>query len=489
MSHKESLKNKAVRGFTWSFIDLIAKQGIQLIIQITLTRLLLPEHFGVLGMMLIFIAISNSIVDSGFSQALIRNQQVTRIDYSTVFYFNFLVSICIYALLYVASPTISAFFKEPELIGIIRVVSLVLIINALGMIPNVMLVKKMDFKTQTKISVIAVIGSGAIAITLAILGFGVWSLVVNVLSLQMIQTLLLWFFNKWMPAFVFDKISFKKNFNFGYKLLLSGLIDTFYNNLFYLIIGKAYSAGQLGLYTNAVKIRDQASQSFAASIQRVTYPVLSSIQDDEIRLKIGFKKIIKISAFVNFPLMIGLAAIAHPLFGLLLGEKWLASVLYFQLLCLAGMLYPIHAINLNVLQVTGRSDLFLKLEVIKKIILTILIVLSLLSGLGIIGLIMAAVVSSFISLLINTFYSAREIDYSTKEQLVDLLPASLNSLVMGIVVFYLGTLPAMTNFLGLMIQIIAGMVVYLVMSKLFKLKELQELTNIARPFMARGGVR
>ena len=409
-------------GLFWSFADLSANHGIQFIIQIILARLLLPEHFGIIGMIIVFIAISESIVDSGFTQALIRDQGTSQDDYSTVFYFNFLIAILMYGLLFFLAPIISVFFHEPQLIMIIRTLSIVLIINSLGIIQKVMLVKNVDFKTITKVSVIAVSISGTITIILAVSGFGVWSLVVNIISMQFVQTTLFWLFNRWVPSLKFNIRSFKKFFKFGYKLLLSGLIETFYNNLYFLIIGRMYSTTQLGFYTNAIKIRDLASQSIAAAVQRVSYPVLSSIQDDERRLKSGFRKIIRMSAFINFPLLIGLAAIAVPLFSLLFGEKWLPSVIYFQFLCLAGMLYPLHAINLNILQVKGRSDLFLLIEVIKKAVLTILIILALIFKLGIMGLIGAAVVNSYISLFINTYFSAREIAYSAKEQMKDLLP-------------------------------------------------------------------
>ena len=472
MNDSTSLKQKTMIGLFWSFADLMANHGIQFIIQIILARILLPEHFGVIGMIIVFIALSESIVDSGFTQALIRDQDTSQDDYSTVFHFNLFVAIVMYVLLFISAPMISIFFEEPQLINIIRILSLVLIINSLGIIQKVMLVKSIDFKTITKVSVIAVIVSGSVTITFALLGFGVWSLVINIISMQLVQTLLFWFFNKWVPSIAFKVQSFKKFFKFGYKLLLSGLIDTFYNNLYFLIIGRLYSTGQLGYYTNAVKIRDLASQSIAAAVQRVSYPILSSIQDDESRLKAGFRKIIKMSGFINFPLMSGLAAIATPLFSLLLGDKWIPSVIYFQLLCLAGMLYPLHAINLNILQVKGRSDLFLLIEIIKKGVLTIFIITSLLFELGIIGLIGAAVLNSYISLFINTYFSAKEIAYSAKEQMKDLVPIFMISIIMGIVVFSFGNVLPLFDFWILIIQVIMGISLYILLSKLARISEL-----------------
>jgi len=472
MQSSDSLKRKSINGLIWSFIDLIAYQGIQFAIQIVLARLLLPEHFGIIGMIIVFIAISNSIVDSGFSQALIRDQHTSQEDYSTVFHFNLFMSIVMYFILFTLAGPISAFYGEPQLINIIRVLAVVLVINSFGIIQRTMLIKNVDFKTITKVSVIAAIISGSITIIMASLGFGIWSLVTNVIMMQFIHTLLLWVFNRWVPSTTFKMQSFKKYFRFGYKLLLSGLLNTIYNNLFFVIIGRVHSTVQLGYYTNAVKFSDVSSQSISAVVQRVSYPILSSIQDDEKRLKTGFRKIIKTSAFINFPLMIGLAAVATPLFSILLGDKWLPSVIYFQLLCLAGMLYPIHAINLNILQVKGRSDLFLLIEIIKCFVLTILIGLSLLFGLGIIGLVVAAVLNSYISLFINTYFSAREIDYSALEQLKDLIPVFLISIAMGITVNLVGSILPVNNFIRIITQSTVGVVFYIVSCKLAKIQEL-----------------
>lgn len=480
-----SLKSKTITGLFWSFTDLMANHGIQFVVQIILARLLLPEHFGIIGMILVLISVSNAIVDSGFSQALIRDQHTTQEDYSTVFYFNLFISVVLYALIFCTANMISLFFEEPQLTNIIRVLCLVLIINSLSIIQKAMLVKKVDFKTLTKISVISVIVSGSLTIYLAMSGFGVWSLVINMIALQSVQTVLFWYFNKWMPSLTFKIKSFKKFYSFGYKLLLSGLIDTFFYYSYFVIIGKMYSTNQLGYYTNAIKIKDLASFAIVSTVQRVTYPVLSSIQQEEERLKYGFKSVIKTSAFINFPLMVGLAAIAKPLFIVLFGIKWIHSVVYFQLLCFAGMLNPIHSINLNVLQVKGRSDLILLLEIIKKSVLAILIVLSLLFGFGIIGLIWTTVIHSFVSFLINSYYSAREIEYSSVEQMKDLLPSFVISLIMGFAVFQLGAIIDENNLLQLICEITIGIAIYITISKILKVQELNTLFQMTLPLFRR----
>ncbi|MCG7345453.1 lipopolysaccharide biosynthesis protein [Sporosarcina sp. ACRSL] len=480
-----SLKSKTIIGVFWSFMDLMANHGIQFGVQIILARLLLPEHFGLIGMILVLIAVSNAIVDSGFSQALIRDQHTTQEDYSTVFYFNLFISLVLYGLLFSTANMISVFFEEPQLTNIIRVISLVLIINSLAIIQKAMLVKKVDFKTLTKVSFIAVITSGSLTIFLAMSGFGVWSLVINMIALQSVQTGLLWYFNKWIPSLTFKVQSFKKFYSFGYKLLISGLIDTFFYYSYFVIIGRMYHINQLGYYTKAVNMKDLASFAIVSTVQRVTYPVLSSIQQEKERLKYGFKSVIKISAFINFPLMVGLAAVAKPLFIVVFGEKWIPSVTYFQLLCFAGMLYPLHSINLNVLQVKGRSDLILLLEIIKKSLLAIMIILSILLGFGIIGLIWTAVINSFVSFLLNSYFSAREIEYSSIEQIKDLLPSFLISFCMGIVVFLVGNMIDGNHLLQLISQITIGIAIYIIISKIVRVQELNTLYQMALPIVNR----
>lgn len=478
MQEQNLLKKKTILGLFWSFSDLLANQGIRFIIQIILARLLLPKDFGIIGMITVFIAVSQSIIDSGFSSALIREKNSSQEDYSTVFYFNLLMAVVLYIVLFFSANIISIFFKEPKLVSILRVLALVLIINSFGLIQRTILIKNIDFKTQTKISVISSIVSGIIAILLAYLGFGVWSLVIQTLIMQFIQSLLLSLSNRWFPSLVFSMDSFKRLFGFGWKLLVSGLINTLYNNLYYLIIGKAFSAVDLGYYTNAQKLRDTASQSISTSVQKVGYPVLSKIKEDEDRLKEGYKKIIRTSVFITFPLMIGLAAVANPLIRLIFGQKWINSIRYFQVLCFSGMLYPLHAINLDILQVKGRSDLFLGLEIIKKIIGLLSIVIVLFFKLGIMGLIWALVFTSFISYFLNSYYSAELLNYSTMQQIKDVTPAFIASGVMGIIVYCIGSILPSGNLMKILTQIIVGLVVYICICKIYRIKELNFVYEI-----------
>ena len=360
-----SLKHKAIHGVGWSFIDNIASSGITFLVGLVLARLLTPKEYGIMAMIAVFIAVSNSIIDSGFSNALIRKTRIERVDYNTVFYFNLTVSILIYTLLYLAAPAISVFFKESVLVEIIRILGLVLIINAFSVIPRTQFVRDVNFKTQTKVSLISSISSGVFGIGMALGGMGVWSLVGQQLSRQFLNTLFLWIYSKWYPVWEFSRKSFKELFEFGSKLLLSGLLDTIYKNIYYIIIGRFYTSAQLGQYTRA----DQFNMIFSSNLTSVvSYPVLSSIQEEPERLREAYQKVIKITMLITFACMLGLAAVAKPLILILIGEKWLPAVYFLQIICFSGMLYPLHAINLNILQVKGRSDLFLKLEIIKKII-------------------------------------------------------------------------------------------------------------------------
>lgn len=477
---QKKLKSKAILGIFWSIIDFLSKQGIQLTVQIVLARLLLPEHFGLIGMITIFIAFSNALVQSGLDQALIRERNLGREDYSTVFYFNLFVSIIIYIVLFFMAPYIASFFEEPQLIRILRVITLIIIVNSFSVIQRVILIRNVDFKTQTKVSVISGTASGIIAVTMAFLGAGVWSLVFQQVVSRSMEAILLMANNRWKPSLKFNLTSFKKYFNFGYKLLLSGLIDTFYKNIYFVIIGKIYPASLLGYFTNASKLRDVSSQSVSQAIQKVTYPILSGIQEDETRLASSYKRIIKMSSFLFFPFMLGVAAIAPNLIPFLLGEKWIPSVIYFQLLSIAALLYPIHAINLNILKVKNRSDLFLYLEIIKKLILTVLIILAFTIGNSIEALIIALILQSYLALIINTHFSGKEINYSLIEQIKDMAPSFINSLIMSLIVSYVSIFLTSWVFVKLMLQIILGVLIYIFLSFLFNKSEFYSVLKMIK---------
>lgn len=485
---QNNLKKKTISGMIWSFSDLLANQGIRFIVLIVLARLLTPEDFGLIAMITVIIAVSQSIVDSGLKNALIREKNPTQIDYSTVFYFNLIIAILIYCILFFTSDIISNYLEEPKLTSILKILGLVLIINSIGIIQSTILIRKIDFKTQTKISLTSSLISSLIAVVLAYKGLGVWSLVIQNLLMQLINVTLLSMTNKWYPSLNFSISSFKKLFGFGWKLLVAGLIDTLYKNFYFLIIGKFFTASALGYYTNAQKLRDMASQSVTISLQKVTYPVLSKFKDDKDRLRAGYTKIIKSTVFITFPLMIGLIFIAEPLIILVFGEKWIQSIPYFQLLSLAGLLFPLQSINLNVLQVKGRSDLFLKLEVIKKIISVTIIIIILWIGGGVLDLIWALVLNSVISYFINSYYSSNLLSYSMKSQLKDILPSLIMSFLMGFIVYIVSEVLESYKILPiaeLPLLIFVGIITYVILCKVFNKRDLMEFYNLLKSLLIR----
>lgn len=464
-----SLKQRTVSGLIWSFVDQFANQGITFVAGIILARILSPREFGLIGMITVFIAVSESFINSGFSSALIRKKNCSDVDYSTVFYFNLTVGSLLYVLLYLAAPSIAQFFEEPELNSIVRVLGLLLIIDSLTIIQRTILTKRIDFKLQTRISVIASIISGIISVGMAIYGWGVWSLVAQRLIKQSINSALLWWWNRWIPLAVFCRRSFKELFSFGSKLLVSGLIDTLYRNVYYLIIGKFFSAQELGFYTRADDFKRIPSENLNTIINRVSYPVLSEIQDDRTRLKTNYQKLIRSTMFITFILMLGMAAVAKPLVLALIGEKWEPSIVYLQLLCVIGMMYPLQALNLNMLQVSGRSDLFLRLEVIKKLLAVPIILLGIFVGVK--AMLVGMIVNTFVAYYLNSFWSGRFVDYSFKQQLADLYPSFLLALTMGVLVLYIGSLIAYSAFIVLLIQLLVGLVFILVFCEMTRFRD------------------
>ncbi len=472
----DSLKYKTVKGVGWSFVDNVANQGVTFLVGLVLARLLTPTEYGMMAMITIFIAVSNSIVDSGFSNALIRKLDAKRIDYNTVFFFNMAVSLLLYVALFFASPAISAFFGQPLLLDITRVIGWVLVINALAIIPRTLFVKDVNFKVQTKVSLIASVSSGVIGIGMALAGFGVWSMVGQQLTRQLLNTLFLWIYSKWRPAWEFSVQSFRELFGFGSKLLLSGLLDTVFKEIYSLVIGRCYSAAQLGQYTRADQFKQIFSSNLTSVIQRVSYPVLGSIQNEPERLREGYRKIIKCTMLITFACMLGLAAVAKPLIIILIGEKWLMAVHFLQIICFSGMLYPLHAINLNILQVKGRSDLFLKLEIIKKIIAVGPILLGIFYGIE--CMLWGSVCTSVIAYLLNSHYSANLIKYSTKEQIKDILPTFLVSFVTAAVMWIISLLD-ISVYIMLPVQIMVGVFIALLIYEKVKPVEYVEVRKLS----------
>jgi len=430
-----SLIYKARSGIIWSIGQQFSSKFISLFITIILARILSPAEFGLIAMLSICIAIGNSLMDSGLTSSLIRTHRIGQKDCSTIFFFNLIGSVAVYIILFLTAPLIAEFYRQPLLNNIVRVYGLTFLINAFFSIQNTLLTKEMRFKLQTAIQIPSVIIGGCLGIYLAKNGFGVWSLVwMNLLNAS-VSTILHWYFSPWRPRLIFNKKSFKKHFHFGYKMTLSGLLDTIYQNLYTVIIGRFYAATQLGFYSRAESLSQLPIGIISTSINKVTYPMFSSISNDDVKLKVVYRKLMQQVLFWNAPILIFLAVIAEPLISLLLTDKWLPAVQYFQILCMAGILYPVHAYNLNILKVKGHSGQFLKLEIIKKVLSIIGIICVI--PFGILGLLYFQLFYTVFAYYINSSYSGKLIGYPLKEQLYDIIPILVLSALVGLGCFYL----------------------------------------------------
>lgn len=472
-----SLKDKTVKGVIWSAVDRFSAQGIQFVFSILIARLLVPEDYGVIAMLNIFLAVSQTFIDSGFGTALIRKIDRTETDFSTVFYFNIAVAVFFYLALFFLAQAIANFYNTPLLVPVTRVTAINLVVGSLSGIHNAKLSIAIDFKSRAKISIVSAILTGTVGLWMAYLGYGVWALVVQTVFAGIIRTIMLWIIVKWYPKLVFSWHSFKEMFSFGSKLLASGLLDTIYNNIYPLVIGKIFSPSTLGVYAKAKSLADFPSANITGVFQNVTFPVLSSIQNEEDRLSDAYKRFLRISAFVIFPLMLGLSSVADPFIRLALTDKWEGAIYLLQILCFALMWYPIHAINLNILSVKGRSDYFLKLEMIKKV--QGVFILCITVPMGIVAMCYGQVISSMISLIWNTHYTKKLIGYGYWAQMKDLMPIFIHSFVMWVlvllVVHFMPTL-----WLKLIVGVLSGMVYYITGAFLMKFPEVDEILKILK---------
>ena len=472
------LKNHTIKGFFWSFLERIGQQGIQFIISIILARLLLPEQFGLIAMLTIFMAVAQSFVQSGFGSALIQKQDASHLDECSIFYFNIFVGFFVAAVLFFTAPWIADFYRIPLLAPLARVLSLNLVINAFGVVHTTLLTKRIDFKPQMKVSLVATVLSGFIGVAMANNGYGVWSLVAQSIGSNLFRTALLWLFLPWRPSWMFSLDSLRSMFSFGSKMLFSGLLDTIYNNLYLVIIGKLFSATDLGYYTRAQQTQQLPVENLSTTVGRVTFPVFSSIQDDEARMKRGTRKALSTLAMVNFPLMIGLAVVAKPLVLVVLTEKWLPCVPYLQLLCMVGLLYPLHAINLNVLIAMGRSDLFFRLEIYKKAMITAMICIT--YRWGILAMIYGQIATSVIAYYMNSYYTGKLLSYPITEQIKDFVPVFGLASVMGCGVYLAGYLSVQSSMKLLISQVLIGVVLYIFLCSLTRISSFMEILSMAQ---------
>jgi len=471
MDQPPSLRKKAVHGVFWSALERLGPKTVQFIVSVVLARLLTPTEFGLIGMIMVFIALGNVFLNSGFGAALIQKQDTTEIHYSSVFYANILLSLVAAAALWLAAPWIARFYSQPALIGPTRVLGLNFIFTAFGLIQTTLLTKSMDFKTQAKVRLVAVGGSGVVGVSMALLGFGVWSLVAQGLSNTLFDAALLWILSRWRPRRTFSVDALRELFGFSSRMLASGVLDTLFRNIYNIVIGKLFLPADLGYYTRANSLQQIPSQTLGAVISRVTFPLFSEIQRQPERIRNGVRKSLRTVALVNFPLMIGILVTARPLVITLIGEKWLPSVPYLQLLTFVGLLYPLSAINLNTLLALGRSDLFFRLEVIKKTLVVIVLLIS--WRWGIAAIILGQVAIAAIAYYLNARYNHHLIDYTFFTQLRDLMPYLAAAGLMGLLIYPLGRL-ALPPFVLLFLQSVLGALIYVLLCRALRFPEFME---------------
>ena len=467
-----SLRAKALHGTVWSVVERMSVQFVQFVITIVMARLLTPNDYGLIGMLAIFMALSQVFIDGGFSSALIQKNDRTSADYTTVFYINLFISMLVYGVLFFSAPWIAVFYAQPILSPILRVYALNLIINSLVAVHKTYLTINLDFKTQAKITLISAILSGIIGIIVAYNGAGVWALVIQSISMAIFNVVFTYYWVSWHPTLVFSSESFHKLFTFGSKLLVASVISAVYDNLYNLVIGKKFTSSDLGNYSRAQSFPVLVSSTIGTVLMRVSYPVLSSVQDDNQKLLNIYKKYIQLSSFILFPLMMILCGIAQPLILTLLTDKWLQCVTLLQILCFSSMWNCIISINLNLLKVKGRSDLVLKLEVVKKTIAVSILLITLLFH-NILILCLGMVLYSLIALYINTHYTAKLLGYGFFLQVKDFGAYFLASLVVLAICLFISSICKYIT-ISVFIAPVVSLSLYVIICKLCHLDALNE---------------
>lgn len=475
-----SLRKKSILGIFWVFIQQFSNQTVTFVISIFLARMLMPTDFGLIGMIAVFMAISQVLLNSGLSQSIIRQTKPTQSDYSIVFFFNISASIILYGILFFCAGLVADFYNQPSLIGIIRVYTFTIVINAFGAVQFTRLTKQMDFKTQMIVTVPSLIISGVLGIILAYLGFGVWALVYMSLVQAIVRTVHIWIQSKWVPSWEFNKKRFKYHFGFSYKVGISGVIYTLYLNIYQIVIGRFFAPAQVGFYTRASSMKDLPVSNISSALSKVTYPLFAEIKNDNIRLKRVYKMLMQSIIFILAPVMIYLLVVAEPLFRLLFTEKWLPAVPFFRILCVSGILYPLHSYNLNILNVKGRSDLFLKLEIIKISLGTIVIIISL--RYGIIALLWGQLISSILALIINSYYSGQFINYRLMDQLKDIIPSVFLASIIGLIAWTLDNsfFVNLSDILRILIVASIGLILFISVSYLFRFEAYLSILSLIK---------
>ncbi|SKB67089.1 Membrane protein involved in the export of O-antigen and teichoic acid [Sphingobacterium nematocida] len=476
-----SSRAKAISGIIWTFIDSVLLKALSLLSFYILARLLTDEDYGLNGILIPLISIGTTIVESGLSNSLIRASNPTQDEYSTIFWMNIFTAILLYVGLYFAIPYIIDYIDKPIPTEVLRISALSIIFSSFTTVQLAILTKEMQFKKLMIANIPSAIISPTLGVALAYYGYGIWALVGMALAAPFFQSISLWTASNWRPSFIFVPSKAKFHLSFGYKLLLSALLDNIFKNIYNFIIPKRYTLSSLGQYERANTLNGYPTNILTTIVSKVTYPLLTNIKDNTEEISNAYRQILRMSLYISAPIMLALAATAPSLILFLLGEDYRESIPYFQIICLASMLYPIHSINLNVLKVYGRSDLFLKLEVIKKILTIVCIAVA--WNFGIIGLVWSSVAASALSLLVNTYYSDKLIQYSTKQQIFEMLPTLFTAGAMYTVILLTSNfIQEFPPLLQIFVNFTIGFLFYFILSYIFKLKPFLFLVKIIKSY-------
>lgn len=480
----ERLKEKTLRALAWNSAGTLGNRIVQFVVTVVLARLLTPAEFGLIAVLTIFTMLAAALIESGFGSALIQMQTVTREDESAVFYFNLIMAAGLYGVLWFLAGPIAWFYQQPALVPLTRVLALIFFFNAFGLVQGCLLTKQLNFHAQTQALVLATIFSGAVGIVMALLGCGVWSLAAQSLANTAVRSGLLWVYSPWRPLRRIGLGPLRNMFPYGSRLLASSVLGVIFENSYAAIIGRFFSKADVGFYMRAQLTQRLAADSLTGTVINVAFPAYASVQGDPAQLRAGYRRSIIYTSVLIFPLMLGLAAIARPLFLLLFSAKWAASIPYFRILCLSGMLYHLQALNLNVLKATGRSDLYFRLALAKVGLALVWIAAAL--PFGMLGIVWGQVIAAWLGLGINTFYAGRIIQYPLREQFRDVLPYALVGGASAAVAFAaspgLAGWPLVAQVGVLTLQHAA---LYLLLTRLFRLEGPQALFRIAQPYLSR----
>ncbi len=467
-----NLKRTAFSAAAWSALDTFGVQIVQFVIGVVLARLLAPEDFGLIAMLAVFIALAEVFVDSGLSAALIQKREVTAQDENTMFYMNIAMAVAAYGLLWLAAPYIAQFYKQPALEALLRVLSLVVIIRSFALIQTTFLRKRLDFRSLFFRSLLSFPVSGAVGIVMAYQGFGAWSLVAQQLVGVSLNVVCYWIRGHWRPRLIFSMQSFKALTGYGFRQLAAGLLDTLFQNIYHVVIGRLFSAAPLAYYARAVSLQRLATGNLSTIVSRVAFPVFCTVHQDVNRLREVASRTLSMLAMVIFPVMVGLMVVATPLVSVLLTAKWLPCVPYFRLLCIIGILYPLHVVNVNVLRARGEMSVFLRLEFVKKAVIVVAILLT--YRWGILAMVWGQVIQSVVNYHLNAHFGGKSIGYSWQAQFKDVLPYIGATLVMAVAAAAVGLAAPEVQIVRLLLQALVGAIVYVACCHLLRLPEFRD---------------